>query len=218
MIASNYLDLLSEDLLTNIFKIITIVIEKDIEIIENTLDIVDNSLGGNVINGYHISGLEIVKKRNPRKIKIILDNNEYAVPHDVYSITYGYIKYDIPDPHLNSNTHLFSRYPLDNIIIILRADADIEGNYNNETHETHEFPFLILQSPVLKSPLYLDILRETNKLYIELSSIRNYYTEDTILSDITQIGKDYIRAYNITPNQFASYNYITNNVLNNPYL
>jgi hypothetical protein len=215
MMASNYLDLLSEDLLTNIFKIITIVIEKDIEIIENTLDIVDNSLGGNVINGYHISGLEIVKKRNPRKIKIILDNNEYAVPHDVYSITYGYIKYDIPDPHLNSNTHLFSRYPLDNIIIILRADADIEGNYNNETHE---FPFLILQSPVLKSPLYLDILRETNKLYIELSSIRNYYTEDTILSDITQIGKDYIRAYNITPNQFASYNYITNNVLNNPYL
>ena len=215
MMASNYLDLLSEDLLTNIFKIITIVIEKDIEIIENTLDIVDNSLGGNVINGYHISGLEIVKKRNPRKIKIILDNKEYAVPHDVYSITYGYIKYDIPDPHLNSNTHLFSRYPLDNIIIILRADADIEGNYNNETHE---FPFLILQSPVLKSPLYLDILRETNKLYIELSSIRNYYTEDTILSDITQIGKDYIRAYNITPNQFASYNYITNNVLNNPYL
>lgn len=215
MMASNYLDLLSEDLLTNIFKIITIVIEKDIEVIENTLDIVDNSLGGNVINGYHISGLEIVKKRNPRKIKIILDNNEYAVPHDVYSITYGYIKYDIPDPHLNSNTHLFSRYPLDNIIIILRADADIEGNYNNETHE---FPFLILQSPVLKSPLYLDILRETNKLYIELSSIRNYYTEDTILSDITQIGKDYIRAYNITPNQFASYNYITNNVLNNPYL
>lgn len=213
MMASNYLDLLSEDLLTNIFKIITIVIEKDIEIIENTLDIVDNSLRGNVINGYHISGLEIVKKRNPRKI--ILDNNEYAVPHDVYSITYGYIKYDIPDPHLNSNTHLFSRYPLDNIIIILRADADIEGNYNNETHE---FPFLILQSPVLKSPLYLDILRETNKLYIELSSIRNYYTEDTILSDITQIGKDYIRAYNITPNQFASYNYITNNVLNNPYL
>ena len=215
MMASNYLDLLSEDLLTNIFKIITIVIEKDIEVIENILDIVDNSLGGNVINGYHISGLEIVKKRNPRKIKIILDNNEYAVPHDVYSITYGYIKYDIPDPHLNSNTHLFSRYPLDNIIIILRADADIEGNYNNETHE---FPFLILQSPVLKSPLYLDILRETNKLYIELSSIRNYYTEDTILSDITQIGKDYIRAYNITPNQFASYNYITNNVLNNPYL
>jgi len=215
MMASNYLDLLSEDLLTNIFKIITIVIEKDIEVIENTLDIVDNSLGGNVINGYHISGLEIVKKRNPRKIKIILDNNEYAVPHDVYSITYGYIKYDIPDPHLNSNTHLFSRYPLDNIIIILRADADIEGNYNNETHE---FPFLILQSPVLKSPLYLDILRETNKLYIELSSIRNYYTEDTILSYITQIGKDYIRAYNITPNQFASYNYITNNVLNNPYL
>ena len=215
MMASNYLDLLSEDLLTKIFKIITIVIEKDIEVIENTLDIVDNSLGGNVINGYHISGLEIVKKRNPRKIKIILDNNEYAVPHDVYSITYGYIKYDIPDPHLNSNTHLFSRYPLDNIIIILRADADIEGNYNNETHE---FPFLILQSPVLKSPLYLDILRETNKLYIELSSIRNYYTEDTILSDITQIGKDYIRAYNITPNQFASYNYITNNVLNNPYL
>ena len=215
MMASNYLDLLSEDLLTNIFKIITIVIEKDIEVIENTLDIVDNSLGGNVINGYHISGLEIVKKRNPRKIKIILDNKEYAVPHDVYSITYGYIKYDIPDPHLNSNTHLFSRYHLDNIIIILRADADIEGNYNNETHE---FPFLILQSPVLKSPLYLDILRETNKLYIELSSIRNYYTEDTILSDITQIGKDYIRAYNITPNQFASYNYITNNVLNNPYL
>ena len=215
MMASNYLDLLSEDLLTNIFKIITIVIEKDIEVIENILDIVDNSLGGNVINGYHISGLEIVKKRNPRKIKIILDNNEYAVPHDVYSITYGYIKYYIPDPHLNSNTHLFSRYPLDNIIIILRADADIEGNYNNETHE---FPFLILQSPVLKSPLYLDILRETNKLYIELSSIRNYYTEDTILSDITQIGKDYIRAYNITPNQFASYNYITNNVLNNPYL
>ena len=215
MMALNYLDLLSEDLLTKIFKIITIVIDKDIEVIENILDIVDNSIGGNVINGYHIFGLEIVKKRNPRKIKIIVDNKEYAVQHDVYSITYGYIKYNIPDPHLNSNTHLFSRYPLDNVIIILRADADIEGYYN---HETHELPFLILQSPVLKYPLYLDILRETNKLYIELSSICKYYTEDTILSDITQIGKDYIREYNITPNQFASYNYITNNVLNNPYL
>jgi len=79
MTASNYLDILSEDLLTKIFKIITIVIEKDIEVIENTFDIVYNSLCDNVINGYHILGLEIVKKRNPGKIKIIVDNKEYVV-------------------------------------------------------------------------------------------------------------------------------------------
>ena len=210
---SSYLDLLDEDLITKIFEMLAMAIEKEIVAAEIMLDDIDDRVCGNNIRGH----LDIIKKRNPRKIRIMVDNKEYTVPYDVYSITYGHIKYDIADPHLNSNMHLFTRYPLDNVIVILRQDTGDELIDD----ETGYFDYVILQSPVLKSPLYLDILRETNKLYLELSTIRDYYGDDNILSRTFHINNKKMASrydsncykyYNITDEDFAKYNYITTNV------
>lgn len=215
--ASSYLDLLSNDLITKIFEMLAMAIEKDIVAAEIMLDDIDDRVCGNNITDKWLLGLDIIKKQNPRKIRIMVDNKEYTVPYDVYSITYGHIKYDIADPHLNSNTHLFTRYPLDNVIVILRQDTGDELI----DHETGYFDYVILQSPVLKSPLYLDILRETNKLYLELSTIRDYYGDDNILSRTFHINNKKMASrydsncykyYNITDEDFAKYNYITTNV------
>jgi hypothetical protein len=217
MMVSSYLDLLDEDLIMKIFEILTKAIEKEIVAAEITMDDIDDRVCGNNITDKWLLGLDIIKKRNPRKIRIMVDNKEYTVPHDVYSITYGHIKYDIADPHLNSNIHLFTRYPLDNVIVILRQDTG--SDLIDE--ETGYFDFVILQSPVLKSPLYLDILRETNKLYLELSTIRDYYGDDNILSHTFHINNKEMASgydsccykyYNITEEDFAKYNYITTNV------
>lgn len=214
---SSYLDLLDEDLITKIFEMLAMAIEKEIVATEITLDNIDGRVCGNNITDKWLLGLDIIKKQNPRKIRIMVDNNEYTVPYDVYSITYGHIKYDIADPHLNSNTHLFTRYPLDNVIVILRQDT----GYELIDHETGYFDYVILQSPVLKSPLYLDILRETNKLYLELSTIRDYYGDDNILSRtfhinnkkmVSRYDSNCYKYYNITDEDFAKYNYITTNV------
>ena len=113
--------------------------------------------------------------------------------------------------------HLFTRYPLDNVIVILRQDTgrDLIDD------ETGDFDYVILQSPVLKSPLYLDILRETNKLYLELSTIRDYYGDINILTHTYHINNKKMASrydsccykyYNITEEDFAKYNYITTNV------
>jgi hypothetical protein len=217
MMVSSYLDLLDEDLITKIFEMLAMAIEKEIVAAEITLDNIDDRVCGNNITDKWLLGLDIIKKQNPRKIRIMVDNKEYTVPYDVYSITYGHIKYDIADPHLNSNMHLFTRYPLDNVIVILRQDTGDELI----DHETGYFDYVILQSPVLKSPLYLDILRETNKLYLELSTIRDYYGDDNILSRTFHINNKKMASrydsfcykyYNITDEDFAKYNYITTNV------
>ena len=215
--ASSYLDLLGEDLITKIFEILAGTIEKDILAVEITLDDINDCVCGNDITYKWLLGLEIFKNNNPRKIRIMVDNKVYSVPYGVYSITYGHIKYDIADPHLDSNAHLFSRYPLDNVIVILKQDT---GGAMIDL-DTGEFENVILQSPVLKSPLYLDILRETNKLYLELSTIRDYYGDDNILSQILHIKNTSMRSrydeccykyYDITDEDFSKYNYITTNV------
>ena len=209
--ASSYLDLLSEDLITKIFEILANTIYKEILAVETTLFDIEDSIVGNDIDiddKWH-PGLEILKNNNPRKIRVMVDNKIYSIPYGVYSITYGHIKYDIADPHLDSNAHLFSRYPLDNVIVILKEDPGAD------------FESVILQSPVLKSPLYLDILRETNKLYLELSTIRDYYGDDNILTHTYHIKNKRMKSrydafcykyYHITDEDFSKYNYITTNV------
>ena len=215
--ASSYLDLLSEDLITKIFEILANTIDKEIIAVEITMCDIEDSIVGNDINDKWHPGLEIFKNNNPRKIRVMVDNKIYSIPYGIYSITYGHIKYDIADPHLDSNAHLFSRYPLDNVIVILKKDP---GDDMIDL-ETGEFESVILQSPVLKSPLYLDILRETNKLYLELSSIRDYYGDDNILTHTYHIKNKRMKSrydalcykyYDITDEDFSKYNYITTNV------
>jgi len=75
--------------------------------------------------------------------------------------------------------------------------------------------------------VYFDILRETNKLYIKLSKFRNHLGPDYVLNKIFRINKkgnlrgkrgehkdiSNYKYYNITPEEFAQYNYISTNVL-----
>lgn len=255
----SYLDLLTEDLLIKIIEMLTENIDKTLLSIENRIAHLDNlieddSLLDVIFYNHKIKCsqeipsvcLSIHKNVKPKKMKIMVNNKICYVPYDVYDISYGYIKYEIPDKYLNSYTYLFSRYPLDNVIIILKQyiDSDfindednsdyfnednyvdddgakiLRCNYNNDYQ-------VVLQSPVLKNPVYFDILREINKLYIKLSKFRNHLGPDYVLNKIIRVNKkgnlrgprsEYkdisnYKYYNITPEEFAQYNYITTNVL-----
>jgi len=179
-------------------------------------------------------------------MKIIVNNKICYVPYDVYDISYGYIKYEIPDKYLNSYTYLFSRYPLDNVIIILKQyiDSDFVNNEDNSDYfddnayvdndgtkilhcNCNNDYQVVLQSPVLKNPVYFDILREINKLYIKLSKFCNHLGPDYVLNKIIRVNKkgnlrgprskhkdiSNYKYYNITPEEFAQYNYITTTLL-----
>lgn len=258
----NYLDLLSEDLIIKIIEMRIANIEKTLLYIENTIAYVNNIIEDDSIldvlynnkikYSYDDSPcsmrLSICKNIKPKKFKIMIDNKICYIPYDVYDINYGYIKYEIPDKYLNSYSYLFSRYPLNNVIIILKKeiDNDFVNDYNNDNYFNNDYGDdgvkilynnieryyeVILQSPVLKNPQYFDILRETNKLYIKLTKFRYYLGQEYILNEIFHINKkgklrgprsrdrhkDILnyKYYNITPEEFAKYNYITTNVLLN---
>jgi hypothetical protein len=95
--------------------------------------------------------------------------------------------------------YLFSKNPIENVIIIHR--------YNNVYTETDEQP-LILQSKLLKSPLYLDILKEINKIFKKQTKILGYVDNHTNLEDIRAVEKNDHKYYNINLSQFNKYNYI----------
>lgn len=248
---TSYLDYLSEDLLIKIINILTENIDKTLLSIESTIKYIDSIVNDDSLldvmynsqlkcSPYINSlGLSICKNIKPKKMKVMINNKLCYIPYDVYDIYYGYIKYEIPDKYLNSYTYLFSRYPLNNVIIILKQYINNEFFYENMFNyiEQDRERFLlidnngecqvILQSPVLKNPQYFDILRETNKLYIKLSKFRYYMGPNYVLNKILHINKKgdlkglryenkdvtNYKYYNITPEEFEKYNYITTNVL-----
>ena len=80
-------------------------------------------------------------------IDVDLDDEE------VYYINYYNISYCM-------NNYLYSRYPLENVIIIYRLKLIVNYNPEENTHTP-----IILHCDLLKTPIYLDILREINKIY-----------------------------------------------------
>ena len=65
MMVSSYLDLLDEDLITKIFEMLAMAIEKEIVAAEITLDNIDDRVCGNNITDKWLLGLDIIKKQNP---------------------------------------------------------------------------------------------------------------------------------------------------------
>jgi len=172
----NYFDILNEDLLDKIFEILSDLYEKDIEKTKNKLLKV-NSL----VEGLHID------------IDFNYDNDYYL---NYYSyINYNNISYCI-------NNYLYSRYPLDNIVIIYIPRLII--NYNAQTDTITP---LILQSKKIESPIYLDILREINKIYERQTEILGYYDNRKFLENIIQIKENEYEYYKITKS--PDINYIT---------
>jgi hypothetical protein len=98
--------------------------------------------------------------------------------------------------------YLYSRYPLDNIVIIYIPRLII--NYNAQTDTITP---LILQSKKIESPIYLDILREINKIYERQTEILGYYDNRRFLENVIPVKESEYEYYKITPS--PDINYIT---------
>lgn len=211
----NYLDLIDEDLLNKILDMVADLYEEDI----------------NKISKKNIKVKKLIKDLDISKI----DDEDYKG----FYIHYGYIGYSI-------DNYLFSKYPIENVIIIHRYndfngtddtndtddidetddiddidETDDTGNSNgsdgsdgsdgseefNETDEIYATP-IILKSKLLKAPLYLDILREINKIFKKQTKILGFIDNHTNLEDIRLVEINNYKYYNIKLSQFNKYNYI----------
>jgi hypothetical protein len=102
-----------------------------------------------------------------------------------YNINFGLINYSITN-------YLYSKYHLDNVIIVFRQPQHI---LNQNIPEN--IP-IVLHSKLLQNPLYLDILREINKLYKEIP----YYYNHMFLESINEVNINECDYYFINPNNF----------------
>jgi hypothetical protein len=103
-----------------------------------------------------------------------------------YNINFGLINYSITN-------YLYSKYHLDNVIIVFRQPQHI---LNQNIPEN--IP-IVLHSKLLQNPLYLDILREINKLYKEIP----YYYNHMFLESINEVNIYECDYYFINPNNFT---------------
>jgi hypothetical protein len=174
----NYLDILNEDILNKIFENVADLYEKDIEKTKNKLSKV-NSL----VEGLHID--------------VGSDYDE-----DYYINYYNYINYNNISYCIDN--YLYSRYPLDNVVIIYIPRLII--NYNAQTDTITP---LILQSEKIESPIYLDILREINSIYEKQTEIFGYYDSLTVLENLREVKKNEYEYYNINTSCTTTNNYIT---------
>ena len=113
-----------------------------------------------------------------------------------YNINFGLINYSITN-------YLYSKYHLDNVIIVFRQPQHI---LNQNIPEN--IP-IVLHSKLLQNPLYLDILREINKIYEKQTKIFGYYDNRRILENIKHVKKNDYKYYNINPSCANNFNYIT---------
>jgi hypothetical protein len=116
---------------------------------------------------------------------------------EVYYISYYFIYYCM-------NKYLYSRYPLDNIVIVNRLKLILYYNINDNTHTP-----IVLKSNLLEKPLYLDILREVNKLYQKKTGIFGYYGSRMVLENIREVKKSEYEYYKIEKSLDNKINYIT---------
>ena len=176
--AKNYLDILNYDILNKILGIVADLYEKDIEKANNKLQKVSS-----LVEGLHID--------------VGSDYDE-----DYYMNYYNYINYY--NISYCMDEYLYSRYPLDNVVIIYIPRLII--NYNAQTDTITP---LILQSKKIESPIYLDILREINKIYERQTEILGYYDNRRFLENVIPVKESEYEYYKITPSPDTKINYIT---------
>jgi hypothetical protein len=177
----NYLDILNDDLTNKILDIVADLYEKDIEKANNKLQKV-NSL---------VEGLNIDVDADYDK--------------DYYINYYNYINYN--NISYCMDKYLYSRYPLDNVIIIYMLKLIVYYNVQENTHTP-----IILRSEKLQSPIYLDILREINKIYEKQTEIFGHYDNCRFLENIIPVKESEYEYYKINPSQDSQdtkINYIT---------
>ncbi len=134
------------------------------------------------------------------KVKCLTEGLNIDVEDDwgeVYYISYYFISYCM-------NKYLYSRYPLDNIVIVNRLKLILYYNINENTHTP-----IVLKSNLLEKPLYLDILREVNKLYQKKTGIFGYYGSRVVLENFRQVKESEYDYYEIEKSSDNKINYIT---------
>ena len=143
---------------------------------------------------------DIEKTKNKlRKVNSLVEGLHIDVDADweeVYYISYYFISYCM-------NKYLYSRYPLDNIVIVNRLKLILYYNINDNTHTP-----IVLKSNLLEKPLYLDILREVNKLYQKKTGIFGYYGSRVVLEKVRQVKESEYDYYDIEKSS-NKINYIT---------
>lgn len=157
--------------------------------ITNYLDLLDDDLMIYILNIVANMYNDDISKIDDKLKKVKQLTNKLSIDVDKEEkITY--ISYD--NILYCCEKYLYSRYPANNVIIVQNIfDTDI-----------------ILKSNVLKSPIYLDILREVNKIYNKQTRITGYEDDHHHLEDISPIRKHEIGDYNISPKSYEKYNYI----------
>jgi hypothetical protein len=168
----------------------------------NYLDILNedilNKIFENVADLYE---KDIEKTKNKlSKVNSLVEGLNITVDADwgeVYYISYYFISYCM-------NKYLYSRYPLDNIVIVNRLKLILYYNIDENTHTP-----IVVKSDLLEKPLYLDILREINSIYEKQTEIFGYYDSLTVLENLREVKKNEYEYYNINTSCTTTNNYIT---------
>jgi hypothetical protein len=168
----------------------------------NYLDILNedilNKIFENVADLYE---KDIEKTKNKlSKVNSLVEGLNITVDADceeVYYISYYFISYCM-------NKYLYSRYPLDNIVIVNRLKLILYYNIDENTHTP-----IVVKSDLLEKPLYLDILREINSIYEKKAEIFGYYDSRMVLENIREVKKSEYEYYKIEKSSDNKINYIT---------
>jgi hypothetical protein len=157
-------------------------------------DLVEKIL--NIVGDYYENDIIKVSKKLSNVKKLVKGLNISKIDDEDYKgycISCGYISYEM-------DGYLYKKFPYDNVVLINKWKDyifDTDGSV----------PDLILRSKVLKSPTYLDILREINKLYEKQSKILGGYDDHRFLEGI-QIMKHNYQKYNLNKEKYKKYNCI----------
>lgn len=168
--------------------------------IKNYLDLIDEDLLNKILDivaDLYEDDINKIIKKNIKVKKLIKDLDISKIDDEDYkgyNINLGYINYSI-------DNYLFSKYPIENVIIIHKY------NDYDDSDEFYVTPF-ILKSKLLKAPLYLDILREINKIFKKQTKKLGFIDNHTFLEYISIVNKNDCKYYNIKLSQFNKYNYI----------
>lgn len=163
----------------------------------NYLDILNEDLLNKIFDIIADLYEKDIEKANNKLLNVKNLVDGLYIDLDAKYISYNNISYCM-------DKYLYSKYPLDNVIIIYRLKLIVYYNVEDNIHTP-----IVLHSNLLEKPIYLDILREIYKIYMKQTEILGYYDNHRFLENITQVKKSEYEYYNISLSQYNKLNYIT---------
>lgn len=171
---------------------------------KNYLDILNYDLVNKILEIVADLYEKDIEKANNKLLKVNLLTDglhidiETDYDEDYYINYYNYINYS--NISYCMGEYLYSRYPLKNVVIISMLKLIVYYNEQDNTHSP-----IILRSEKIESPIYLDILREINKIYEKQTEIFGYYDNCRFLENIIPVKESEYEYYKITPSPDINY-------------